>query len=44
MVPEEKVAQVRALRPDLRITVCAILHEDRISNLLELGAGCPPTP
>jgi hypothetical protein len=44
MVPEEKVAQVRALRPDLRITVRAILHEDRISNLLELGAGCPPTP
>jgi 4-amino-4-deoxy-L-arabinose transferase-like glycosyltransferase len=36
LVPAEKVAQVRALRPDLQITLRAILHEDRLSHLIEL--------
>ena len=38
IVPAEKVPQVRALRPDLQITLRAILHEDRVSHLIELRA------
>jgi hypothetical protein len=38
VVPAEKVPQIRALRPDLQITLRAILREDRLTHLLELRA------